>query len=176
MTQTTFASNATPSQTLLDQNFTQLYDLRELISTPSYTASTPKATFDGSWNLALIGNLTSSGTVNGNSLAAGGTKITQPIFISGNVTAATTVPINSSSQLGGVILLIRGADGAGIAFARIYLIALRVSAGAAPDVSTSVLVSTAGSTAPTFTFSNVAGFLNVTAATNNSAYVSSFGG
>lgn len=44
MTQTTFASNATPSLPLLDQNFTQLYYLRELISDPSYVAAVPKIT------------------------------------------------------------------------------------------------------------------------------------
>lgn len=53
MTQTLFASNATPSQTLLDQNFTQLYALRELISDSSYTAATPRMTYDASGNLAL---------------------------------------------------------------------------------------------------------------------------
>jgi hypothetical protein len=41
MTQTAFASNASPSLVLLDQNFTQLYDLREVVSTPGYAASTP---------------------------------------------------------------------------------------------------------------------------------------
>lgn len=53
MTQTTFASNATPSLTLLDQNFTQLYYLRELISDPSYTAATPKLTIDASGNFGF---------------------------------------------------------------------------------------------------------------------------
>ena len=50
MTQTAFASNAAPTLPLLDQNFTQLYDLRELISSPSYAAATPKATLDASYN------------------------------------------------------------------------------------------------------------------------------
>ena len=55
MTQTTFASNAAPSETLLDQNFTQLYDLRELVSTPSYVAATPKVKIDAGANILSIG-------------------------------------------------------------------------------------------------------------------------
>lgn len=55
MAQTTFDGNLTPSEALLDQNFTQLYNLRELVSSPSYTAATPKFTIDGSFNWMSVG-------------------------------------------------------------------------------------------------------------------------
>jgi hypothetical protein len=65
MTQTVFASNATPSLSLLDQNFAQLYELRELFSTPGYAAATPRVTLDGGQNLLLggksVADLTSAG-------------------------------------------------------------------------------------------------------------------
>jgi hypothetical protein len=61
MTQTTFASNATPSLPLLDQNFAQLYELRELISTPGYAAATQKIVIDASNNV-LIGKSASDVT------------------------------------------------------------------------------------------------------------------
>lgn len=57
MTQTVFDPNLTPSLALLDQNFTQNYDLREKISTPSYAAATPWAAFDSSGNFSIGTNL-----------------------------------------------------------------------------------------------------------------------
>jgi hypothetical protein len=51
MTQVVF-SGATGTIANLNQNFTQLYDLREYISTPGYTASTPKLTLSGTtWTI-----------------------------------------------------------------------------------------------------------------------------
>ena len=86
MTQTTFDGNLTPSEALLDQNFTQLYNLRELISTTGYTAATPK--FDatnGDWKLVAGGGL-------GYGVGSGGsvTQITSK---------GTTVTLNKPSGL-----------------------------------------------------------------------------
>ena len=158
MAQTVF-SGLTGTIANLNANFTQLYDLRELISSPSYAASTPKATIDASGNWSF-----------------GNTRVTASQAISGNVTVATQIPINTTAQLGGVLIFLRGVDVSGISFARIYLVALRVNAGALPDVSTAVLVSSAGTAVPQFTFSNVGGFLNISATANNISYASIFGG
>ena len=59
MTQTIFNGNTTPLESVLDQNFTQLYDLRELFSTPSYAAATPKVTFDAGYNLCVAKSVSS---------------------------------------------------------------------------------------------------------------------
>jgi hypothetical protein len=53
MTQTIFNGNTTPSEASLDLNFTQLYDLREYVTTPGYAAATPKAYFDASFNFGV---------------------------------------------------------------------------------------------------------------------------
>lgn len=55
MSQVLFSALTTPQLTDLDANFTQLYSLRELISTPTYTAATPKAAIDSSGNLVVGG-------------------------------------------------------------------------------------------------------------------------
>lgn len=60
MTQTTFSAGTTLQLTDLDLNFTQLYNLRELISTPGYTAATPKLTLDANGNFAFGGTALSS--------------------------------------------------------------------------------------------------------------------
>jgi hypothetical protein len=52
MTQVTF-SGATGTISNLNQNFTQLYLLRELVSDPGYTAATPKFTFGSNYNLGI---------------------------------------------------------------------------------------------------------------------------
>lgn len=58
MTQQIFDPNVTPSLALLDQNFTQLYNLRELISTTGYTAATPQFnSASGNWLLVASGGL-----------------------------------------------------------------------------------------------------------------------
>jgi hypothetical protein len=53
MTQTIFNGNTTPSEASLDLNFTQLYDLREYVTTPGYAAATPKLYFDASFNFGV---------------------------------------------------------------------------------------------------------------------------
>ena len=46
MAQNFFAAVTTLSLPLVDANFTTLFDVREMISTPSYTASAPRLSFD----------------------------------------------------------------------------------------------------------------------------------
>jgi len=55
MTQVTFSAATTPQLTDLDANFTQLYNLREVFSTPGYVAATPKISLDssGNWGLGI---------------------------------------------------------------------------------------------------------------------------
>lgn len=50
MSQTILDPSTVDNLTALDTMFTQLYNLRELMSTPSYTASTPKLTIDSAFN------------------------------------------------------------------------------------------------------------------------------
>jgi len=50
----------------INANFTQLYELREYVSTPGYTAATPKLTMDGSFNWTFTGNIAAvNGTFSG---------------------------------------------------------------------------------------------------------------
>lgn len=107
-------------------------------------------------------------------LDVAGFKVSGATSIAGNITVATTIPINAANQLGGGLVLVRGADVSGVAFTRLYIVAMRVNGGAAPDLA-STQIGTAGSTTPTFTFSNVSGFLNITSASNNQAYASVIG-
>lgn len=53
MAQVTFTADTTPSLADLDANFTDLYGLRERISTPSYTGSSAAATIDSSGNIGV---------------------------------------------------------------------------------------------------------------------------
>lgn len=57
MAQVTFASDSTPSLVDLDANHTQLYDLRELVSTPGYAAATPRLTYSATtgWTVSGLG-------------------------------------------------------------------------------------------------------------------------
>lgn len=43
------------TSTHLDPQFTQLYEMRELISSPGYAAATPKFTIDGAFNWLSVG-------------------------------------------------------------------------------------------------------------------------
>lgn len=47
--------------THLDPMTLDLYDFRELVTTPSYTASTPKMTFDAGYNLCILGTTAAVG-------------------------------------------------------------------------------------------------------------------
>jgi hypothetical protein len=58
MSQVTFASDATPALPDLDANFSDLYDLRELISTPGYSAATTRLTYSATlgWGISNFGS------------------------------------------------------------------------------------------------------------------------
>lgn len=62
MSQNLFATDTTPSLGDLDLNFIDLYELRELVSTPGYTAATPKLKIDGSGNFMV--NTLTNGSLN----------------------------------------------------------------------------------------------------------------
>lgn len=175
MPQVTFASDAEPDLPDLDANFTDLYDLRELISTPGYTASVPRLAVDGSGNWTAGANFASTSFTAGTKFTVGATNVRTNCYIAGDGIVASTVPVNAGQSVGGVLVLVTGADAGGTAFSRLYLIALRLSGGGTPDV-TAVLVSTSGSATPTFSFSNVSGFLNMTVASGNITYAHFFGG
>lgn len=122
--------------------------------------------------LPLTGGTVATLTVTNNTVL-GGSTVTKNVSMTGNVTVATTVPVSSGN--GGVLVVVRGADISGIAFTKLYLVAVRVGGGAVPDLA-AVLVGTAGTATPSFTFTNVAGFMNITSASNNIATASTFGG
>ena len=82
---------------------------------------------------------------------------------------SVTLPLQAAVATGaGCLLLITGADASGVAYARVYLIALMVGGGVAPLVATT-LVGTTGSAVPTWTFSVVANQLVATVASGNTA-------
>jgi hypothetical protein len=235
MTQVVFSgsSGTIPN---LNQNFTQLYDLREFISTPSYAAATPKLTLNanGNWSLAaptsgvaltvtsvstdkaaafnseasqdckvsfaatgvaewsyrvktsggawvlrnetnsldvltcsLAGNLTTPAPSSGAALSAGGTSITHAYSIAGTTPTVTTVPVLSGA--GGGIALVRGAGADGVAFVRVYAVAIRVNAGAAPDVA-QTLIASAGTSGNTATFDSSGGFVRITMGGGNTNF------
>jgi hypothetical protein len=123
--------------------------------------------------LDVNGSIAASSTLIGASLSLGNTTMSNGYAISGNVTVVlSAVPINAG--LGGCMVWVRGVDLAGVSFSTIYMVAVRVNGGAAPDVA-AVQLTRAGTATPTFTFSNVAGVLNITAASNNVSYASVIG-
>lgn len=56
--------------THFDAQTADLYDLRELISTPSYTAATPKLTIDSSGNVAFAANIAGASTAGAYTIGA----------------------------------------------------------------------------------------------------------
>lgn len=65
MTQILFGPNTAPTEPNLDLNFTQLYELRELITTPGYTAATPKVVIETSTSAFMVNTLTSGSNLGG---------------------------------------------------------------------------------------------------------------
>ena len=57
MAQILFGPNTAPTEPNLDLNFTDLYNLRELIATPSYTPATTRIAIDASGNVAISGSV-----------------------------------------------------------------------------------------------------------------------
>lgn len=55
MSQTLFASNATPSLPLLDANFNDVYGLANLFTTPTYTGTGTRFTLDATGNFTMTG-------------------------------------------------------------------------------------------------------------------------
>ena len=97
MAQILFGPNTAPTEPNLDLNFTDLYNLRELISTPTYTAATPKydATTSG-WMLLAGGGL-------GYGAGSGGT-VTQATSKSNAITLskpAGQITMNAASLAAG---------------------------------------------------------------------------
>jgi hypothetical protein len=101
MAQTLFGSNATPSLPLLDQNFTQLYEMRELISTPGYTAAAPKMSFGTTaltWGPASTASqqfsIMCKGGASSISLTATGATFAAPygVFVAGTVGVYSAQP------------------------------------------------------------------------------------
>ena len=107
-------------------------------------------------------------------LDVGGCKITGSLSILSNTTVTTTIPIGTNFGYGG-LCIIRGADLPGVAFCALYLIAVRVTGGASPDVD-SVAVSRAGTITPTFAFGSSGGFLTITSTNNGTVSLASFVG
>lgn len=93
MAQVTFTADTTPSQADLDANFTELYSLKNRITTPGYTASSPAMTIDSSSNIGIGG-------------ASAGAKfqVAGSIVISSNLTNSVAVAGSSTGNAGiGVI-------------------------------------------------------------------------
>lgn len=83
MTQILFGSNTAPTEPNLDQNFTQLYDLRELVSTPSYVAATPKLTIDSSFNFLFNRSSSTLNNTAGLGILATGTTFAEVVSAPG---------------------------------------------------------------------------------------------
>lgn len=93
----------------------------------------------------------------------------------GTATITTTLPVNAAGSSGGGLVLITGADAAsGVAYSRLYLVAIQVNGGAAP-LTSATLVASAGNGTATFTFSSTAGVLTISSTTNQGGTVALLG-
>lgn len=126
---------------------------------------------DSSGNATTIGP-TSADFPNAAEGNIGGTKVTKRYTIPALSNVTTTIPVATVAQVGGVMAFVRGADNAtGIAYARIYVVAVKIGGGGGSDV-VQASGTFAGSATPTFTFSNNGGFLRVANDNANAAFVS----
>jgi hypothetical protein len=91
-------------------------------------------------------------------LSAGNNRIWNAVQLIG--VGNINLPVKTSVGFGGGIVLASGSDTGGVAWARLYLLAVRQFGGSGALV-TSVLVSTSGpGTPPTIVFADVAGTIN----------------
>ena len=124
-----------------------------LFKTYNGSSLAEQARIDSSGNL-LVGTTSAK---NGSLLTVNGTGITST-FSGYNNTVTTTVSVGAGQ--GGAMCLIRGVNGSGVSYSSLFLLAIKQSGGAAPDLA-STLISNVGSVSPTFTFSSSGGFITV---------------
>lgn len=174
MAQVTFSgsSGTIPN---LNQNFTQLYDLRELISTPGYTAATPKLTIDALGALTA-GNLGTGGEVllkaryTGNTIASfateygnGGPIMEYGVFPSTSASTAFISSTAANSERSAIVLV-----GGQLVYSNAD--ALVVAVGSPVTLTERFRVNTAGNT----TFAPPTSGTNLTATAVAGALAASF--
>lgn len=85
---------------------------------------------------------------------------------SGSGAITTDIPIPQASGDSATMIIIGGVVASGVSWSRAYLLALRSTGGAAPDVAAALMTS-AGDGGPSVTFTSVGGVLTITPSGNN---------